>query len=52
MNCIEWIISALEIGGYEISSNVLTADKLKEWAELNLQKIEAKNNHKVLRKYY
>ena len=52
MNCIEWIISALEIGGYKISSNVLTADKLKEWAELNLQKIEAKNNHKVLRKHY
>lgn len=52
MNCIEWIIYGLEMGGFKIPNNVLTADKLKVWANLKLKKIEKKNNLKNFQKYY
>ncbi|MAV63745.1 MAG: hypothetical protein CMG00_00970 [Candidatus Marinimicrobia bacterium] len=42
MNCIEWIIYALEIGGYEIPKNILTASKFLEWSNNNLEKINIK----------
>ena len=42
MNCIEWIIYALEIGKYEIPDNILTAKKLFEWSNENLKKTKIK----------
>ena len=42
MNCIEWIIYALEIGKYEIPDNILTAKKLFEWSTENLKKTKIK----------
>jgi len=43
MNCIEWIIYALEIGKYTIPDNILTAKKLFEWSNDNLIKIKFNN---------
>ena len=38
MNCIEWIVYALEIGNYVIPNNILTAKKLYDWSNDNLKK--------------
>ena len=38
MNCIEWIALALEIGGYNLPDDILTASKLFDWSNKNLIK--------------
>jgi len=43
MNCIEWIIYALEIGNYVIPKDILTAKKLFEWSNDNLKKTRFNN---------
>tara|TARA_B110000438_G_C15702707_1_gene601745 strand:- start:298 stop:744 length:447 start_codon:yes stop_codon:yes gene_type:complete len=40
MNCIEWIIYALELGHYKIPKNIMTASKLLEWSKINLKQIK------------
>jgi len=44
MNCIEWIIYALEIGNYVIPNNILTAKKLYDWSNDNLKKTSFNND--------
>ena len=52
MNCIEWLVFGLELAGYKISENVLTATTLSKWAEEKLSKIEKKNNLATFNKNY
>ena len=52
MNCIEWLVSGLELAGYKIPDNVLTATTLSKWAEDKLSKIEKKNNLATFNKNY
>ena len=52
MNCIEWLVFGLELGGCRISDNVLTASTLSKWAEQNLIKIEKSNNLNIFYKHY
>lgn len=52
MNCIEWLIFGIQKGGIEIPKNILTAQKLNEWAIDNLSKIEKKENIDIFSKYY
>ncbi len=52
MNCIEWIVYALEIGGLEIPENVLTAERLKLWADKNLEKINKEKNEQEFQNFY
>ena len=40
LNCIEWIVMALEIGGYEMPDDILTAGKLLRWAKKNLNFVD------------
>jgi glycine cleavage system H lipoate-binding protein len=46
MNCIEWLIHGMELGGLEIPSEILTAGKLLDWADRNLEKIYKEDNKK------
>ena len=32
MNCIEWLVYGLEVGGIKIPNQVLTAERLNIWA--------------------
>ena len=52
MNCIEWLVFGLELAGYKISENVLTATTLSKWAEDKLSKIQKKNNLATFNKNY
>lgn len=52
MNCIEWLVFGLELGGINIPKNVLTASTLSNWAQDNLVKIEKNNNFNIFNKYY
>ena len=52
MNCIEWLVYGLELGGLDIPENVLTASLLKDWASKKQKKIEKNNNLVYLMKYY
>lgn len=33
MNCVEWIVRALELGGVEMPDDVMTPTELKQWCE-------------------
>lgn len=35
MNCVEWVVHALELGGLAIPHDVLTPTELKAWCELH-----------------
>ena len=52
MNCIEWLVHGLEIGGMQIPEDVLTADRLKIWAEKKLIKVDRKNNLEIFQSLY
>ena len=52
MNCIEWLVYGLEIGGIQIPEDVLTADRLKIWAEKKLIKVDRKNNLEIFQSLY
>ncbi len=52
MNCIEWLVFGLELAGYKISNNVLTASTLSKWSDENLSKIEKKDNLATFEKNY
>ena len=52
MNCIEWLVHGLEIGGIQIPEDVLTADRLKIWAEKKLIKVDRKNNLEIFQCLY
>ena len=52
MNCIEWLVHGLEIGGIQIPEDVLTADRLKIWAEKKLIKVDRKNNLEIFQSLY
>ena len=52
MNCIEWLVFGLELGGYKIPKNVLTASTLSQWTEKQLSKIQKNNNLKIFNKNY
>jgi len=52
MNCIEWLIYGMELGGLEIPSDILTAGKLLDWAKKNLEKIKKEDNKKSFFEYY
>ena len=52
MNCIEWIVYGLEIGGINLPNNILTASKLNLWAKKNLIEIDKKDNITSLQKLY
>ena len=52
MNCIEWLVHGLEIGGIQIPEDVLTADRLKIWAEKKLIKVDKKNNLEIFQSLY
>ena len=52
MNCIEWLVYGLELGGQKIPENILTANLLKKWARENLQEIQYNENLDYFQKYY
>ena len=52
MNCIEWLIHGLEIGGMKIPQNILTASQLRNWSLKNLQSLNKKDNLDSLKKFY
>ena len=52
MNCIEWLIYGMELGGLEIPSDILTAGKLLDWAKKNLEKIKKEDNKKSFLEHY
>ena len=52
MNCIEWLVHGLEIGGMQIPEDVLTAERLKIWAEKKLIKVDRKNNLEIFQSLY
>ena len=52
MNCIEWLIYGMELGGLEMPSDILTAGKLLDWAKKNLEKIKKEDNKKSFFEYY
>lgn len=35
MNCVEWIVHSLELGGLTIPDDVLTPTELRDWCELD-----------------
>ena len=39
MNCIEWLVYGMEIGGIKVPSSILTAGLLRIWAKKNLIKV-------------
>ena len=44
MNCVEWIVRALELGGTEVPNNILTPDQLWHWCKGNTSDgVEANN---------
>ena len=52
MNCIEWLVYGLELGGLKIPENILTASLLKKWARENLQEIQYNENLEYFQKHY
>ncbi len=52
INCIEWLVLALEKDSQYLPDDILTAERLFNWAENNLDKIEKKNNLEFFRKFY
>ena len=36
MNCVEWIVYALELGGLEIGDDVMTPTELQNWCQNNM----------------
>jgi len=52
MNCIEWLVYGLELGGLNIPSEVLTAEKLFKWAKINLHTIEKNENNNYFANLY
>jgi hypothetical protein len=41
MNCVEWIVHALELGGVPVPMSVMTPTELWEWAEAGYPREEA-----------
>lgn len=52
MNCIEWLVYGMELGGLNIPMEILTAERLFEWAKKNLEKIEKNDNEKFFSEQY
>lgn len=52
MNCIEWIVYGLEVGGIKIPNQVLTAERLNTWANENLKRVDRKDNLQTFQKFY
>tara|TARA_B100001029_G_C15051359_1_gene450964 strand:- start:480 stop:1385 length:906 start_codon:yes stop_codon:yes gene_type:complete len=52
INCIEWLVLALEKDSNYLPDDILTAQRLFNWAEKNLVKIDKKNNSEFFRKFY
>ena len=52
MNCIEWLVYGLEVGGINIPNQVLTAERLNTWANENLKRIDKKDNLQTFQKFY
>ena len=52
INCIEWLVLALEEDSHYLPEDILTAGRLFDWAEKNLKKIEKRNNLEFFSKFY
>ena len=52
MNCIEWLVYGIELGGLEISDDVLTASTIYNWAKNNLVEVKKNSNLLFFKKYY
>ena len=52
LNCIEWLIYGLEMGGLKIPKNILTANQLRNWSKKNLQSINQTKNLDILKRFY
>ncbi len=52
MNCIEWLVYGLELGGLEIPEDALTATLLNKWASKNLKTISKDLNLEEFKKLY
>ncbi len=52
MNCIEWLVYGFEKGSIKVSDSVLTASKLKKWAENNLKRLSKNKNLEFFQKLY
>ena len=52
MNCIEWLVYGLEVGGIKIPNQVLTAERLNIWANENLKRVNKKDNLQTFQKFY
>lgn len=52
MNCIEWLIYGLELGGINMPMNILTASQLFEWAKKNLSVITKDKNENFFSSFY
>ena len=52
VNCIEWLILALERISMNLPNNILTAEKLLSWSKENLNEIESKSNLDFFKNFY
>jgi hypothetical protein len=52
VNCIEWLILALETISIILPNNILTAEKLLSWSIENLNEIESKSNLDFFKNLY
>ena len=52
MNCIEWLVYGLEVGGIKIPNQVLTAERLNTWANENLKRVDKKDNLQTFQNFY
>ena len=42
MNCIEWIVYGVDLSEIKIPDNILTANQLFKWSNINLEKFNYK----------
>ena len=47
INCIEWIVKGLEIGGMQMPLDIITVSQLYNWAKINLINTSIKKNKTV-----
>ncbi len=52
VNCIEWLVLALETISMDLPNNILTAEKLLCWSKENLNEVESKSNLDFFKNLY
>ena len=52
MNCIEWLVYGISLGGMHLPLDILTVGSLYKWAQDNLKIISEENNCDELSEFY